>query len=58
MDGESTVPYSGYVSINEAADHLGVKPWEVRRLIEAEQLRTVVLVEKSSLDRYKQETSA
>lgn len=39
----------GYVSINEAAARLGVKPWDIVRLIEADQINTVTLVEVASL---------
>lgn len=43
-----------YVSINEAADDLGVKPWDVVRLIEAGQVASVQLVEVASLRTYKE----
>lgn len=43
-----------YVSINEAAAALGVKPWEVVRLIEAGQIQTVELVDAASLAQVKE----
>lgn len=39
----------GFITIAEAATTLGVKPFEVVRLIEAGQVRTVTLVEAASL---------
>lgn len=41
----------GYITINEAAEALGVKPFEIVRLIDAGQVRTVTLVEAASLPR-------
>lgn len=40
---------AGYMTINEAAAALGMKPFEVVRLIDAGKVRTVVLVEAASL---------
>lgn len=42
------------ISISEAAERLGTKPWEVVRLIEAGLLRQVVLVETDSLTEYQE----
>lgn len=39
----------GYMTINQAAEVLGVRPYEVIRLIDLGQLRTVTLVEAASL---------
>lgn len=39
-----------YVSISEAATRLGVKPWDVVRLIETGRLETTQLVAVTSLD--------
>lgn len=50
-------PMSGapqYVSINEAASVLGVKPWEVVRLIESGHVASVSLVDAASLNAYKE----
>ena len=46
-------PPSGYVSIAEAAQILNVKPWDVVRLVENEQVETIQLVELASLHRHK-----
>lgn len=43
---------AGFVSIADAADILGRKPWDVVRLIESEQVRAVQLVDLSSLRRH------
>jgi hypothetical protein len=50
--GGETVPE--LISISEAAERLGVKPWEVVRLIEAGQLKRVVLVVADSLNDYQE----
>ena len=39
----------GFVTIAEAAAHLGIKPGAVLELIEAGEVRTVTLVEVASL---------
>lgn len=39
----------GYITITQAAEALGVKPYEVVRLIDAGQIKTVTLVEAASL---------
>lgn len=44
-----------YVSINDAAELLGVKPWEVVRLIEQGRVIAVELVDVSSLNAYRKE---
>lgn len=46
---------AGYLSINEAADELGVKPWEVVRLTESGQVDSVTLVKAASLRDYARE---
>lgn len=45
---------STHLSINEAAVRLGVKPWEVCRLIERGELDAVQLVEAESVDAYEE----
>lgn len=42
-------PPSGLLTIAQAADNLGVKPWDVVRLIEAGDLPTVTLVPAAHL---------
>ena len=45
---------SGYITIAEAAEVIGVKPFEIVRLIDAGQVRTVTLVEAASLPKESQ----
>ena len=42
-------PPAGLLSIADAADRMGVKPWDVVRLIEAGSLPSVTLVPVASL---------
>lgn len=42
------------ISIAEAAKRLGVKPWDVVRLMNAGQLRQVVLIDTASLTEYQE----
>lgn len=42
------------ISISEAANQLGRKPWEVQRLIDAGDLRTAVLVDATSVAEIKE----
>ena len=42
------------ISISEAAARIGVKPWDVQRLIDDGALRQVVLVDASSLAEYQE----
>lgn len=44
-----------FLSIHEAAERLGVKPWDVVRLIRSGDLVSVELVDVESLSRYEQE---
>lgn len=39
----------GYLTIEQAAKRLGLKPWDVVRLINSGELRTVTLIDASSL---------
>lgn len=48
MTSPSTRP-ARYVSIADAADILGAKPWDVVRLIEADKVRSIQLVDVESL---------
>lgn len=43
----------GYLSVNDAAAQLGIKPRDVDRLVETNQLRGVILVDPVSLSEYK-----
>lgn len=47
---------SRYISIAEAADLLDVKPWDVVRLIEADQITSIELVDINSLQAFKERT--
>lgn len=42
------------ISIAEAASRIGVKPWDVVRLLEAGVLRQVVLVDVASLTEFQE----
>ena len=42
-------PTGDYLTIADAADNLGVKPWDVVRLIEAGRLATVTLIPAQAL---------
>lgn len=48
-------PPTGYITIAEAADMLGAKPWDVVRLIESEKLHAVQLVDVESLRRHQEQ---
>lgn len=48
-------PTGDYLTIAEAADTLGVKPWEVVRLIESDRLTSVTVIPAASLADYTQE---
>lgn len=54
MTSANPSPPSGYLTIADAADTLGVKPWDVVRLIAADQLRAVQLVDSESLRRHQE----
>lgn len=49
-----TPPPSGYVSIAEAAEIIGSKPWDVVRLIEAEKVSSIQLVSVESLHAFRE----
>lgn len=46
---------SDLISISEAADRLGTKPWEVIRLVESGRVRQVVLIDATSLAEYQEQ---
>ena len=46
---------TGYVSVNEAATYLGMKPGEVVRLTETCQLDSVILIPATALQNYARE---
>lgn len=45
---------SDLISISEAAQQLGAKPWEVQRLIDAGRLPAVVLIDTTSLREFQE----
>lgn len=47
--GEFLVDATNLLTIAEAADVLGVKPWQVVRLIESKRLEVVELIDAASL---------
>lgn len=51
MGDKPAPPASGYVTIAEAAEIIGGKPWDVVRLIDAGQVSSVQLVDVESLRR-------
>lgn len=52
--GSSTPTVRGYMTVAEAAGQLGVKPWDVMRLIQVGEIQSVVLVEVASLEALKE----
>lgn len=51
-----TAPVTGLLTIDATADALGVKPWDVVRLLNAGVIESVELVKADSLNRYRQES--
>lgn len=49
MTAPSAPPPAGFLTIADAADQLGAKPWDVVRLIESGQLATVTLIPVTAL---------
>lgn len=47
------VSLPAFVSISDAAEILGVKPWEVVRLVEAKRVAVVEMVDTNSLLEYR-----
>jgi hypothetical protein len=52
-DPQTPPPAAAYITIGEAADILGAKPWDVVRLIEEARLEAVQLVDVASLRKFK-----
>jgi len=50
--GVDVSPPTSYMSVNEAAAYLGVKPWDVVRLVQTNQVDSITLVDASSLRAY------
>lgn len=46
---ENIAPPTGLLTIAQAADKLGVRPWDVMRLIESGRMPTVTLVPAAAL---------
>lgn len=47
--GPSAPTPQGFVTVNQAAELLGVKPWDVRRLVEEGAVQSLVLIDRDSL---------
>lgn len=56
--GHPSQPAGDYLTIAQTADTLGVKPWEVVRLIEAGELTSATVIPATALADYTQERSA
>lgn len=54
MTATPAPPPSGYVSITDAAQTLGVKPWDVVRLIDAQRVESIQLVSVESLTAFRE----
>lgn len=52
--GTSSPTFQQAISVAEAAQRLGVKPWDVMRLIESGALVARVVVDPASLDAFKE----
>jgi len=52
--GPSAPIVSGHITVSEAAKRLGVKPYEVVRLVQSGDLAGLVLVEIASLEAMKE----
>lgn len=57
MSAPDAPPAPNHLTIAETADQLGVKPWEVVRLIESGRLDAVTFVPTTALRAYQQETT-
>lgn len=55
--GPSAPIAPGFVTVAEAADELGIKPWDVIRLIQTGDLESLVLVQTASLRAAKENAS-
>lgn len=49
MADNTTAPPTGLLTIAQAADRLGVKPWDVVRLVESGAIAAVTLVPAAAL---------
>lgn len=48
--GPSAPTQSGHLTVSEAAERLGVKPWDVMRMVQTGDLKSLVLIEAASLE--------
>jgi hypothetical protein len=58
VEATNTPPPAGYVSIAQAAQIIGAKPWDVVRLIESERVKAIRLVDLESLRRHQAQENA
>ena len=54
--GPSAPTPAGFITAMQAAEELGVKPWDVMRLIQSGELQSLVLVETASLEALKEKS--
>lgn len=54
--GPSAPTPAGFITAMQAAEELGVKPWDVMRLIQSGELQSLVLVETASLKALKEKS--
>lgn len=47
--GAQAPAVAGFITVNDAANRLGVKPWDVRRMVDDGEVRSLLLVELASL---------
>lgn len=54
--GPSAPTAPGFQTVREAADELGVSPWDVMRLIAAGAVQSLVLVDSASIEAMKEKS--
>jgi len=54
--GLSEPAVAGFQTVREAAEQLGLTPWDVMRLVQAGEVQSVVLVETASIQALKEKS--
>ena len=54
--GPSAPTQTDYITVTDAADRLGVKPWDVMRLVETGVVQSLVLIDAASLEAVKEKS--
>jgi excisionase family DNA binding protein len=54
--GPSAPTPAGYLTVAEAAERLGVKPWDVMRMVQTGDLQSLVLIESASVEAPKEKS--